>query len=166
MSLFVLISELEKEMRIKKTIEIKLKALHPCAVIPEYQTAGSAGFDLCSVVEMVIKPKEWALVKTGIALEIPSGFEVQIRPRSGLALKHGISVLNSPGTIDSDYRGEIGVVLINHSKQEFKIEIGDRIAQGVVAEVIQGDFALSQELSQTLRNDGGFGSSGINKEKK
>lgn len=142
-------------------MEIKLKVLHPDAVIPKYQTSGAAGFDMCSVIEAVIKPKEWALIKTGIALEIPHGFEVQIRPRSGLALKYGISVLNSPGTIDSDYRGEIGVVLINHSNQEFKVEIGDRIAQGVIAQVIQANFALVEDLLQTSRGQKGFGSSGI-----
>lgn len=142
-------------------MEIKLKVLHPDAVIPKYQTSGAAGFDLCSVIEAVIKPKEWALIKTGIALEIPHGFEVQIRPRSGLALKYGISVLNSPGTIDSDYRGEIGVILINHSKEDFKVEIGDRIAQGVIAEVIQAHFVLAEDLSQTSRDQKGFGSSGI-----
>lgn len=147
-------------------MEIKLKILHPQAVIPEYQSSGAAGFDLCSVIEAVIKPREWALIKTGIALEIPSGFEVQIRPRSGLALKNGISILNSPGTIDSDYRGEIGVVLINHSEQDFKVEIGDRIAQGVIAKVIQASFASVSELSMTDRNEKGFGSSGVKKEKK
>lgn len=148
-------------MDIQKKMEIKIKALHSKAVLPKYQTSGAAGFDLCSVVEAVIKPGEWVLIQTGIALEIPSGFEVQIRPRSGLALKYGISVLNAPGTIDSDYRGEIGVVLINHSKQDFKVEIGDRIAQGIIAQVVQADFTFVQDLSQTLRDQKGFGSSGI-----
>lgn len=134
-------------------------------MIPKYQTQGSAGFDLHSIVDKVIKPKEWALIQTGLAFEIPYGFEVQIRPRSGLALKNGISVLNSPGTIDSDYRGEIGVVLINHSNEDFKIKIGDRIAQAVFAQVVQAKFLPTQDLSQTSRNQKGFGSTGItNKE--
>lgn len=142
-------------------MKIKVKFLHPEALMPQYQTEGASGFDLCSVEEKMIAPKEWMLVKTGIAFEIPYGCEIQIRSRSGLALKHGVSVLNSPGTIDSDYRGEIGIILINHSNQDFKIEIGDRIAQGVIAQMIQADFEQTQELSHTARSNHGFGSTGV-----
>lgn len=144
-------------------MQIKIKKLHPKAEIPKYQTGGAVGFDFHSIEECVIAPKEWRLVKTGLAFEIPNGFELQVRPRSGLALKNGVTVLNAPGTIDSDYRGEIGVILINHSQEDFYIEIGDRIAQGVVAEVVQVKFEIANELSQTLRGARGFGSSGVAK---
>lgn len=144
-------------------MQVKIKKLHPQAVIPEYQTSGAAGFDFHSVEECVIGFKEWKLIKTGLAFEIPNGFELQVRPRSGLALKNGISVLNSPGTIDSDYRGEVGIILINHSKEDFCIKVGDRIAQGVIAEVMQVGFEVTDELSQTARGADGFGSSGISK---
>lgn len=142
-------------------MQIKIKKLHQDAKIPAYQSSGSAGFDFCSIEKKTIKAGEWELVKTGLAFEIENGYELQVRPRSGLALKNGISVLNSPGTIDSDYRGEICVILINHSKNDFSIEIGDRIAQGVVAKVEQVGFVEVEELSQTQRGEGGFGSSGI-----
>ena len=142
-------------------MKLKIKKLNSNAVIPKYQTAGAAGFDLHSIDEEVIAPKEWKLIGTGLAFEIPCGYELQIRPRSGLALKNGITVLNSPGTIDSDYRGEVGVVLINHSNDEFKICIGDRIAQGVIARIEQVTFEETDELSDTLRGKGGFGSSGV-----
>lgn len=143
-------------------MKIKIKKLHQDAKIPMYQSDGAAGFDFCSVEKCVIKAGEWLLVKTGLAFEIAQGYELQIRPRSGLALKNGISVLNSPGTIDSDYRGEIGIVLINHSKIDFCIEVGDRIAQGVVASVRQVIFEEVEVLSDTQRGSGGFGSSGRN----
>lgn len=146
---------------LEANMEIKIKILSLDAVMPKYQTEGAAGFDLHSVVDKVIRPKERVLIETGLAFEVPYGFEVQIRPRSGLALKYGISVLNSPGTIDSDYRGEIKVLLINHSNEDFKVKIGDRIAQAVFAQVTQAHFVLSEDLSQTLRNQEGFGSTGI-----
>lgn len=142
-------------------MQIKIKKLHPNAIIPQYQTQGSAGFDLHSIEDAHLKVGERILIKTGLAFEIPCGFEMQIRPRSGLALKLGISVLNSPGTIDSDYRGEIGIILINHSKEDFKISCGERIAQGVITQVFQANFLLSEDLSSTERGEGGFGSSGI-----
>lgn len=142
-------------------MQVKLKKLHPEAKIPSYQSKGAAGFDFCSIEKKLIKAGEWELVKTGLAFEIAEGYELQVRPRSGLALKNGISVLNSPGTVDSDYRGEICVILINHSKVDFNIEVGDRIAQGVIAKVEQVGFELVENLSDTQRGEGGFGSSGI-----
>jgi dUTP pyrophosphatase len=131
---------------------------------PEYATSGSAGFDLRSNVNLTIQPGDFDKVPTGLFFELPENFEMQVRPRSGLAAKHGVTVLNSPGTIDSDYRGEIIVILINHSKEPFKIEIGDRIAQGVIAQTSTNYIKLNSvsEISEnTERNSGGFGSTGI-----
>lgn len=131
--------------------------------LPAYQTEQSAGMDLCAFLEepIVLKAGEYQLVKTGISMELPSGFEAQIRPRSGLALKFGISVLNSPGTIDADYRGEIGVILINHSKNDFEIKHGDRIAQMVISKFEKVELEVSSELSSTERGSGGFGHTGV-----
>jgi dUTP pyrophosphatase len=133
------------------------------SVIPEYQSLGSAGADLCANVDevVILSSGSQTLIPTGIFLEIPEGYEAQIRPRSGLALKHGITVLNSPGTIDSDYRGEIKVILINLGKEDFKIEKGMRIAQMVFARVFKGEFIQVDKLNTTDRNEGGFGHSGI-----
>jgi dUTP pyrophosphatase len=131
---------------------------------PEYATSGSAGFDLRSNVNLTIQPGDFDKVPTGLFFELPKNFEMQVRPRSGLAAKHGVTVLNSPGTIDSDYRGEIIVILINHSKEPFKIEIGDRIAQGVITQTSTNYIKLNSvsEISEnTERNSGGFGSTGI-----
>lgn len=131
---------------------------------PEYATPGSAGFDLRSNVNVTIQPGEYDKVPTGLFFELPDNFEMQVRPRSGLAAKHGVTVLNSPGTIDSDYRGEIIVILINHGKEPFKIEIGDRIAQGVITQTSTNYIKLNSvsEISEnTERNSGGFGSTGI-----
>ena len=141
-------------------MKLKIKKLNPEAIIPAYQTKEAAGFDLHSIENVVLKPGERKLIGTGLAFEIEYGYEVQIRPRSGLAFKHGITVLNSPGTIDSDYRGEIKVLLINHSDEEFEIKKGDRIAQAVVAPVIQAEIVEVEELSSTERGEGGFGSTG------
>ena len=141
-------------------MKLKIKKLNKEAIIPAYQTPLSAGFDLHSIEDCVIKPKERKLIKTGLAFEIEPEYEVQIRPRSGLAFKHGITVLNSPGTIDADYRGEIMVLLINLGSEEFEIKRGDRIAQAVVAPVIQAEFEEVEELSVTKRGKGGFGSTG------
>ena len=143
--------------------------------LPQYQTPGSAGFDLeanvmsskaitDSVVEedgVIIFPGGRALIGTGLCFEIPQGFELQIRPRSGLALKHGITVLNSPGTVDSDYRGEVGVILVNLGDTPFCIRQGDRIAQGVLQRVELAEFIEADELSETERGADGFGSTGI-----
>jgi dUTP pyrophosphatase len=141
-------------------ISLKVKKLSPLAQIPAYQTDEAAGFDLHSIEDVVLKPNERKLISTGLAFEIPKGYEIQIRPRSGLAYKSGITVLNSPGTIDSDYRGEIKVLLINHSNEEFEIKINDRIAQAVIQAVIQADFKEVEELNDTNRGSGGFGSTG------
>ena len=142
-------------------MRVKIKQLHPDAKIPQYQTLGAAGFDLHALEDYVLKAGERVLVKTGLAFELQIGFELQIRPRSGLALKNGISVLNAPGTIDSDYRGEVGVLLINHSKEDFAIKKGDRIAQGVVARYERVEFEVCEELGESARGAGGFGSSGV-----
>ena len=135
--------------------------------LPRYETTGAAGADLRANFDpdlrgngLTIQPGERALVPTGLALGIPHGFEVQIRPRSGLALKHGISLPNTPGTIDSDYRGPLGVIVINHGSEPFHIAHGDRIAQMIVAPVVQAEFALVETLSETARGAGGFGSTG------
>lgn len=142
-------------------MRVKIKQLHPDAKIPQYQTLGAAGFDLHALEDYKLSAGERVLVKTGLAFELQSGFELQIRPRSGLALKNGISVLNAPGTIDSDYRGEVGVLLINHSKEDFAIKKGDRIAQGVVARYERVEFEVCEELGESARGAGGFGSSGV-----
>ncbi|MFA5574663.1 MAG: dUTP diphosphatase [Brumimicrobium sp.] len=130
--------------------------------LPQYETIASAGLDLRANIEesVTIKTLERTLIKTGLFLEIPIGYEAQVRPRSGWALKNGITVLNSPGTIDADYRGEIGVILVNLSNDSFTIEDGDRIAQMVFAKVEQAEWEVSLELSETERGAGGFGSTG------
>lgn len=131
--------------------------------LPAYQTEDSAGMDIRAFLEtpIVLNPLERVVVKTGLFLEIPQGYEVQIRPRSGLASKHGITVLNSPGTIDADYRGEIGVILVNLSNKSFTIENGERIAQMVFAKYEKGEFFKVETLSESTRGEGGFGSTGI-----
>ena len=141
-------------------MKLKIKKLNTEAVIPAYQTKEAAGFDLHSIEDVVINPGERKLIGTGLAFEIEYGYEVQIRPRSGLAYKHGITVLNTPGTIDSDYRGEIKVLLINLGSELFEIKKGERIAQAVVAPVIQAEIIEVDELSDTQRGSGGFGSTG------
>ena len=140
---------------------VKIKKLSEDAIIPKYAHSTDAGVDLYSVEEFTLKPSEYALIKTGIAIALPKGFEAQVRPKSGLALKHGITVLNTPGTIDEEYRGEVGVILINHSDKEFKIEKGMKIAQLVFAKVEHVSFEQTDELDKTPRNDGGFGSTGL-----
>ena len=139
---------------------LKIKKLNSKAKIPVYQTKEAAGFDLHSIEDIVINPGERRLIRTGLAFEIEFGYEVQIRPRSGLAFKHGITVLNTPGTIDSDYRGEIKVLLINLGENPFEIKKGERIAQAIVAPVIQAKIIEVNELSDTERGSGGFGSTG------
>ena len=132
--------------------------------LPEYETLASAGMDLRAHIEapIVIEPLARVLVKTGLFLELPIGIEAQVRPRSGLALKKGISVLNAPGTIDADYRGEIGVILINLSQESFTINNGDRIAQMVIAKHERAQWNEVESLEETERGSGGFGSTGIN----
>lgn len=133
--------------------------------LPRYQTAASAGLDLPAAVEedapIVLQPGECKLVPTGLAIALPDGFEAQIRPRSGLAAKKGISIVNSPGTVDADYRGEVKVNLINHGTEPFEIRRGERIAQMVVAPVTQIEWAPVAKLSETERGTGGFGSTGV-----
>jgi dUTP pyrophosphatase len=129
--------------------------------LPQYETGGSAGLDIRSNEDGILNPSEYKLVKTGLFVEIPYGYEIQIRPRSGLALKHGVTVLNSPGTIDADYRGEIGVILINHGTLPYAIIKGERIAQMVVAKVEHAQWQLVGSLdTSTKRGINGFGSTG------
>lgn len=131
--------------------------------LPHYETPASAGLDVRANIDasITLKPLERCLVKTGLFLEIPQGFECQVRPRSGLAFKNGITVLNAPGTIDADYRGEVGVILINLSNEEFVINDGERIAQLVFAKFEQAQWNTTNELSETERGIGGFGSTGV-----
>ena len=131
--------------------------------LPKYETEGSAGMDLMAAIDeaIILKSGEVKLVKTGIAIALEKGFEAQVRPRSGRALKNGITVLNTPGTIDSDYRGEVCVILINHSKQDFTITRGMRIAQMVIASYVQAKIVQVESLDETARGAGGFGSTGV-----
>ncbi|MDD5772126.1 MAG: dUTP diphosphatase [bacterium] len=129
---------------------------------PVYMSKHAAGVDISAAVtkKLVIKPGKIELVPTGLQIALPSNFEAQIRPRSGLALKHGIGILNSPGTIDADYRGEIGIIIINLGKKPFVINRGDRIAQMVISKITRAEFKITSVLSKTKRNDGGFGHTG------
>jgi dUTP pyrophosphatase len=131
--------------------------------LPAYATALSAGVDLVAAVaaDVVLSPGARALIPTGIAIALPAGVEAQVRPRSGLALKHGVTVLNSPGTIDADYRGEVGVILINHGQQPFTVRRGERIAQMVIAPCVQARWHAVDALPDSARGDGGFGSTGM-----
>ena len=130
--------------------------------LPCYMTTHSAGLDLYAELseDIVLSPGERALIPTGIALELPDGYEVQIRPRSGLALRHGITLVNSPGTIDPDYRGEISVIVINHGNEQFRISSGDRIAQMIFSRFVRATFIEVSELGTTIRGEGGFGHTG------
>lgn len=131
--------------------------------LPHYETTASAGMDLRANISepITIKPLERTIVKTGLFIELPMGFEAQVRPRSGLAAKKGVTVLNAPGTIDADYRGEIGVILVNLSNENFVIENGERIAQLVIAKHERAEWTLVEVLSETQRGEGGFGSTGV-----
>lgn len=142
------------------TIKIINKSEHQ---LPNYETLASAGMDLRANISEVITllPLERAVIKTGLFLELPIGFEAQVRPRSGLAAKNGVTVLNAPGTIDADYRGEVGVILVNLSNTPFIIENGERIAQMVIAKHERAEWDLVSELSETQRGEGGFGSTGV-----
>ena len=130
--------------------------------LPQFETAQSAGMDLRANIEapVVLQPGDRALIPTGIKMALPDGYEAQIRPRSGLAYKHGITVLNSPGTIDADYRGDVGVLLINHGREPFTVEDGMRVAQMVVAQYSQFQWHAVEDLDETDRGEGGFGSTG------
>lgn len=140
---------------------LKIKKLKSNAVTPCYATPGSAGMDLRSSHDAIIKPGESVMIATGLAIALENGFEAQIRPRSGLAAKHQITVLNTPGTIDSDYRGEIKVILVNHSKVDFEIKEGDRIAQMIIAKYELPNIYEVSDLGKTDRGNKGFGSTGV-----
>ncbi|HNX76461.1 MAG TPA: dUTP diphosphatase [Candidatus Rifleibacterium sp.] len=144
----------------KPSVELQLENC-PGVAIPNMATPGSAGYDLCSSRHAVIAPGKHSLIPTGLRISMPRGLEAQIRPRSGLAAKHAVTVLNAPGTVDSDYRGEICVILINHGDQEFVIEPGMRIAQMVFSRVTEVDFSVQTSLSESCRGEGGFGSTGV-----
>lgn len=144
-------------------IDVKYVALEG-AVVPEYKTAGAAGADVCAYLpegSVTISAGKFAMIPTGVFYEIPDGYEIQVRPRSGLAAKNGITVLNTPGTIDSDYRGELKIILINLGDKDFTINHNDRIAQIIISPVIQAQFNPVQNLSETERGSSGFGSTGV-----
>lgn len=142
------------------TINIINKSAH---ALPHYETIASAGMDLRAnlTTPITLKPLERTIVKTGLFIELPIGYEAQVRPRSGLAAKKGVTVLNAPGTVDADYRGEIGVILVNLSNEDFTIENGERVAQLIIAKHERADWIEVQELSKTARGEGGFGSTGV-----
>jgi dUTP pyrophosphatase len=152
-------------------MNVYIKKLHPEAIIPKYQTKGASGFDLHALIPnswsvkdkkgiLELNPGERSIVPTGLAFEIPYGYEMQIRPRSGLAAKYGITIVNTPGTVDSDYRGEVSIILLNTSSEPVYIECKDRIAQGVIVPVVQAELIEVTELSDTQRGEGKFGSTG------
>lgn len=146
------------------TVEIRQLPHGKGLALPAYQSADAAGLDLVAAVPeatpLVLSPGKHAMVPTGLTIALPSGYEAQVRPRSGLAAKHGVTVLNSPGTIDADYRGEINVILINHGEAPFVVRRGERIAQMVIAPVVQAELVAAAVLSDTDRGSGGFGSTG------
>ena len=144
-------------------LTLKIKKLDNFVSMPEYKTSGASAMDLVAAIkeDVIIPPGEIRIIPTGIAIELPHNTEAQVRSRSGLAIKSGIAVVNGIGTIDEDYRGEICVGLINHSRIDFKISRGDRIAQMAIMEVLKPEIIIQEELSDTVRSDGGFGSTGI-----
>jgi dUTP pyrophosphatase len=141
-------------------IKLKIKKISQEAITPNYAHPGDAGLDLFSNMDATILPSETILIKTGISIELPTGYEAQVRPRSGLALKNAITVLNTPGTIDSGYRGEVGVIIINHGKLPFEITKGTKIAQMVINRFVEASVEIVDELTDTSRSSGGFGSTG------
>ncbi|MAK12744.1 MAG: dUTP diphosphatase [Candidatus Pelagibacter sp.] len=144
--------------------KVLIKKLNSSVNIPEYKTAGSSGLDLEAFIHenLILKPNQTVIVPTGLSIAIDNNLEIQIRPRSGLAVKSNISVLNTPGTIDADYRGEIKVILINLGEKDFIIKKGDRIAQMVICPIIKAEIEVVNELPETLRGNSGFGSTGVN----
>ncbi|MEL6939774.1 MAG: dUTP diphosphatase [Cyanobacteria bacterium J06598_1] len=144
-----------------ETATVNILKLHEAAVLPAYEHEDDSGMDLCAIAPQLIPPHTSALIPTGLALELPIGTEAQVRPRSGLALRHSITVLNTPGTVDAGYRGEICVILINHGKEPFQVETGMRIAQMVITPVIRATLNEVSRLSDSLRGKGGFGSTGV-----
>lgn len=149
---------------IRTTIAIKTLDNAKDLNLPKYETAQSAGMDLAAAIDepITLQPGEYGLIPTGLAIALPAGYEAQVRPRSGLAAKHGVTVLNSPGTIDADYRGEIKAIIINHGKTPFVIERGMRIAQMIIAKYEQAQWHVVADLDETERGAGGFGSTGTN----
>ena len=144
----------------KGSMDVEIKLMHEDAVIPRYESDGAAGFDFSILEDVDVYPGRTYILKTGLAFAIPHGFELQIRPRSGTSFKTSLRIANSPGTIDSDYRGEVGIIVENIGEYSIKLENGDRIAQGVIAPVVQGAFKVVEDLSETVRGSGGFGSTG------
>lgn len=140
---------------------VKIKKLHPDAIIPKYRTSGSAGFDIHIIEDVTISPRETKIIKTGLSFEIPKGYELQVVPRSGISSKTKIRISNSPGTVDSDFRGEVGIIVDNIDSFLYTFKKGDRVAQGKITPVIQAIFQEVTELSITDRGQGGFGSTGI-----
>lgn len=147
-------------------MKLKIKKLNQDAIIPNYAHATDSGMDLYSIEDKIIRPGETSLIKTGLKIELPKKTEAQIRPKSGIALKHSVTVLNTPGTIDEGYTGEIQIILINHGKNPYKINKGEKIAQMVVMPVIRVAIQETNDLKDTSRGGGGFGSTGLKKEKK
>ena len=141
-------------------VQVKIKKIKESAILPKYAHEGDAGVDLYSTEEYALKPGERTLVSTGISIAIPLGYEAQVRPKSGLALKHGISIVNTPGTIDAGYRGEIGVIIINHGQEDYTIEKGKKVAQMVFNKIEAVYFEEVEDLDDTTRGEGGFGSTG------
>ncbi|MDP7179682.1 MAG: dUTP diphosphatase [Candidatus Woesearchaeota archaeon] len=139
-------------------ITVKIQKIKDNAVVPSYAHKGDAGVDLYSTEDYVLSPGNKILVSTGIKIALPIGYEAQVRPKSGLALKHGLSIVNTPGTIDAGYRGEVGVIVINHGQDEYKIEKGNKIAQMVFNKIEEVNFEESGDLDDTSRGEGGFGS--------
>ena len=141
---------------------IRIPCTSVTGALPVYQTPGSAGADLRAALSeaVVLAPGERRLIPTGLRLQIPPGFEAQVRPRSGLAARHGVTVLNAPGTIDADFRGEVGVLLVNLGQEPFRVQPGERVAQLVIAPVRQAEFVLRESIDETERGEGGFGSTG------
>ena len=142
-------------------MKLKIKKLSDDLKLPNYAHPGDAGMDLYSAVDTVLNPGEHKLISAGIKIALPPGYEAQVRPKSGLALKHGISIVNTPGTIDEGYRGEVGVILINHGKEEFQIKMNQKIAQMVINKVECLEVEEVDELDDTSRGEGGFGSTGL-----
>jgi len=147
-------------------LKIKIQKINEDAIIPEYAHDDDAGMDVYSTKNYLLLPNHRILVGTGLKVEIPKGYEMQIRPKSGLALREGITVLNTPGTVDSSYRGEVGVVLINHSSKPYKIEKNQKVAQIVFNKIERAKLLLKEALSETKRGEGGFGSTGLKKHSK
>ena len=140
---------------------VKLRKIDPAAILPSYAHPGDAGMDVRSVEELVVDPGGRKLVRTGLVMMLPPGYEAQVRPRSGLALKNGVTVLNTPGTIDEGYRGEVGVILANFGTEPFRVEKGAKIAQIVIAPCTRAEIVETAEIDETARGTGGFGSTGV-----